>query len=177
MAAAHQAAERGVTRITSYLDAQGVQYGLVEHEPTYSAVAEARAAHEHAACTAKTIVLADGDQFRLAVIPADQRLDLAKARELLDTGPELRMASETEIAAAFPAYDVGAMPPVGPALPQPALVDVRLLYSDTVLCCGGDHTHGLVMDTRDMLALCEPRVGDLCAGTEPPRRRRFARTP
>ena len=81
------------------------------------------------------------------------------------------------MAEAFPAFDVGAMPPVGPMLPLPEVIDVRLLYRDHVVCPGGDHSHAIRMDPRDLVRLAEPRVGDLCEHEGPPRRKDFGDLP
>lgn len=34
------------------------------------------------------------------------------------------------MATAFPSYDVGALPPVGPMLPAPGAIDIRLLFRE-----------------------------------------------
>jgi Ala-tRNA(Pro) deacylase len=169
--------ERGVDLVTRFLDEAGVAYEVVEHEPTYSATQEARAAGADTRHTAKTLLLHDRDGWRVAVLPANHRLDLQRARHLLRGSQHLRLASEDEMRTAFPSFDVGALPPVGPQLPLPEVVDVRLLYSERVVCPGGDHRHSLKLDPRDLLTLAEPRVGDLCEREGPPHRKRFAELP
>jgi prolyl-tRNA editing enzyme YbaK/EbsC (Cys-tRNA(Pro) deacylase) len=163
-----------VARATEPLEAAEVPYEVVEHEPTYRAEDDARAGGFDAAATAKTLVLVDHEEIRLAVIPANRRLDLDRTRRALGAGRHLRLASEAEIADAFPAFQVGALPPfVAERVPE--VVDVHLLYRDRVLCGAGDHRHGLVLDPRDLVRLAQPRVADVCEHT--PGEHRFADLP
>jgi Ala-tRNA(Pro) deacylase len=169
------ATEHGVGFVTRFLDQSGVAHEVVEHPPTYTAADEAAAAHADERYTAKTLVLHDRGGWRVAVLPANHRLDLDKARRLLGGTSHLRLATEEEMEEAFPAFEAGAMPPVGPQLPE--VVDVRLLYRQAILCAGGDHRHAIRIDPRDLLKLAEPRVGDICEPSGPPRRKDFANLP
>ena len=153
-----------LARARTYLDDAGVRYELIEHAVTYTAADEARAANRNERCTAKTLILLDRDRVRVAVIPANRRLDLDRARRTLRAGRHLRLAGEDEVAARFPGYDVGAVPPFA-AEAHPEVVDVRLLYRDRVLCAAGDHRHSVLIDPRDLLRLAEPRVADICEPT------------
>jgi Ala-tRNA(Pro) deacylase len=177
MATSHPSAEHGVGVVTRFLERADVPFDVIEHEPTYSAVAEAEVAHVDPSDEAKTLLLHDTAGWRIAVLPASHQLDLQRARRLLGGSNHLRLATEEEIAAAFPQFDVGAMPPVGPMLPLPEVVDVRLLYRAQLICPGGDHGHALRLDPRDLVRLAEPRVGDVCQHEEPPRRKGFADLP
>jgi Ala-tRNA(Pro) deacylase len=156
----------GVEAVTSFLESQGVGYDVVEHRPTFSAAAEARASGSEPREAAKTLALHDRAGYRMAVIPATHRLDLHRVRELLGATTHLRLASEAELERDFPMFDVGAMPPLGAMMPMPEIVDVHLLYHEQILCAGGDHRHALRLDPRDLLRVCEPRVAALCETTE-----------
>jgi len=175
--AAAPSTEHGVVLVSQFLREAGIDHDVVEHAPTYSAIQEAHVTREEPRHTAKTLLLRDRDGWRLAVIPANRRLDLAKARRLLDGSAHLRLASEEEMRLLFPAFDVGALPPVGPQLPLPEAVDVRLLYRDRVLCAGGDHRHAVRLDPRDLVRVSEPRVGDLCERERGTHRKDFAELP
>jgi Ala-tRNA(Pro) deacylase len=171
------AEEKGVAAVARFLEQAEVAHEVLEHEPTYSATEEAQATGEEPRHTAKTLLLHDHSGWRLAVLPATHRLDLDKARRLLGGTRHLRLATEAEMADQFPAFDVGALPPVGSGLPLPEAVDVRLLYRDHVVFPAGDHRHGVRLDPRDLIRLAEPRVGDLCEHEGPPRRKDFADLP
>jgi Ala-tRNA(Pro) deacylase len=177
MATSHPSTEHGVDLVTRFLELADVPFDVIEHEPSYSALQEAELAHVEPPAEAKTLLLHDTGGWRIAVLPASHQLDLRRARGMLGGSSHLRLASEDEIAAAFPQFDVGALPPVGPMLPLPEVVDVRLLYRSHVVCPGGDHRHALRLDPRDLVRLAEPRVGDICRHEEPARRKGFADLP
>lgn len=152
---------RGIEAVTSFLERRGVPYEVVEHDATYSAVAEARAAAADPEAMAKTVALHDHDGYRLAVVPATERLDVRRARELLAASHHLRLATEQELERDFPAFEVGAMPPFG-TKPLAEVIDVRLLAHDRIVCGGGDHRRSVRIDPVDLLRITEPRVGDIC---------------
>ena len=156
----------GIDAVTAFLEREGVAHEVLEHRPTFSAAAEARASGAEPREAAKTLALRDHDDYRMAVIPATHRLDLARVRELLGGSSHLRLATEAELEQDFPNFDVGAMPPLGPMMPMPEIIDVHLLYHDQILCAGGDHRHALRMDPRDLLRVCEPRVASICESSE-----------
>ena len=159
-----QKAVRGIELVAGYLDEQGVRYQVVEHRTTYTATAEAHAAGVPSEDVAKTVVLRDAGGYRLAVIPASERLDLRKARELLGADKTLRLATEEEMGADFTSFEVGALPPIGPLLPAPEVLDRRLMEHDEVLFSGGDHQHGVLMDPNELVQLTQADVADVCKG-------------
>jgi Ala-tRNA(Pro) deacylase len=177
MAGAETSSERGVGIVARFLEEAGVEYQVLEHEPTFSSADEAEAVHEDARHSAKTLALHDHGGWRIAVLPANHRLDLERARKLLGGTRHLRLGTEEEMAEAFPGFDVGALPPVGPMLPLPEVIDVRLLYQDHVICAGGDHRHAIRIDPRDLIRLSEPRVGDICERDRLQHRKGFSELP
>ena len=157
-------ATTGPSAVREYLDGQGVSYELVEHEPTMSAAAEADATHRPKEQVAKTVVLQSSSGYVLAIVPASERLDMHKVRELLGASHKsIRLASEEEMARDFPTLEVGATPPMGPMLPRAEVVDTRLLEEDRVLCAGGDHRHSFLLDPREVVRLAGATVADVCA--------------
>ena len=162
--------EHGVGLIVRRLERARVAHEIVEHSPTFSALQEAAAARAQLSYTVKTLILHDRAGLRMAVLPADRRLDLVKARRLLGGTRHLRLATEAEIEASFPDFDAGALPPL---LPIPVVVDSQLLFRRAVLCSGGDNTHSIRLDPRELIRLAEPRVGNISAA-ENPLPKRFA---
>src|SRR5918995_2088348 len=88
---------RGVDVVRRFLERRDVPYEVIEHDATYSAAAEARAVGAELEATAKTVALHDRDGLRLAVIPAGERLDVRRARDVLGAGHHLRLATEEEL--------------------------------------------------------------------------------
>ena len=119
------AVQQGIDAVTAFLDGSGVGYEVLEHEQTFSAREDARAAGVSPDDEAKGVLLRVGDGYCLAVIPASRQLDLRKVREIL--GGAARLATEREMAADYDQFDVGALPPFGPMLSAREIVDRRLL--------------------------------------------------
>jgi len=148
-------------QLESYLRDHDVAFDLIEHAHTESAADEARAAHLPAEQTAKTVVLHTPGGYRFAVIAASDRLDLSKAADALDVSRhQLRLATETEMAAAFPNCEVGAIPPIGPDTPA-EVIDMRLLGYEHMLCPAGDHEHSFVLDPADVVRVTSAQTVDL----------------
>ena len=153
--------QAGLAAVTAFLQRQGVPHEVVEHEPTQTAAAEARAAGMPPARVAKTVVLRDQEGLRLAVIPASERLDIHKVERALGSRG-LRLVTEQEMADKFEGFEVGAVPPFGSMFNALELVDERLLEQDRILCSGGDHEHAILVDPRDVVQAGEARVADIC---------------
>jgi Ala-tRNA(Pro) deacylase len=151
----------GLASVRQLLDEAGVRYSLVEHDERFTAVDEARAAGADPQEAAKTVALRDRDDYLFAVIPANRRLDLGRLREVVRASAHLRLATEEEMERDFPEFEVGALPPFAPHA-APEVLDVHLLYREQILCSAGDHRHSVRLDPRDLVRLCEPRVGDVC---------------
>ena len=161
MAGRRQTEAHGIDAVTDVLERRGVAFEVVEHDPTYGAAAEARALAADPEATAKTVVLHDHDGYRLAVVPASERLDVRRARDLLGASHHLRLATEQELSEDFPAFEVGALPPFGTAR-LPEVVDVRLLRHKRIVCAAGEHRCSVLIDAVDLLRITEPRVADIC---------------
>jgi Ala-tRNA(Pro) deacylase len=151
-----------VETTTSHLDEQGIDYELVEHERAETAAAEARAAGQEPANAVKSVLLRGPDGYELVVIQASDRLDLGKVGEQLGgSRSELRLASEEEMDADFPQFELGALPPLGEMLPAPEIVDRRVLDHDRVLCNAGDHTHSVLLDPSEIVRASNAAVADV----------------
>jgi Ala-tRNA(Pro) deacylase len=156
----------GIHTLERWLLNEAVEHRVIEHAPTIDARTEASASWVPAEQTAKTLVLCDREKVVLVALPASDRLDLHKLRTSLGCGQSLRLASEIEIAARFPSYEVGAIPPLGPACADVHVVDRRLLTYNRVLCGGGDHRHSILLDAMDLVRASNALVADVSVDHE-----------
>ena len=158
-----QAPQRGGhDRVIEFLADRGIRHAVVEHPQTFTAAAEARVAAVPSRHAAKAVIVRDDAGYVLAVIPASEMLDLGKLRHLASR-PDLRLATEQELAADFPAFEVGAFPPFGELFDCPEFIDVALLAAGRILCNGGDHRHSIVLDARELRSASRSAAGDLIA--------------
>jgi Ala-tRNA(Pro) deacylase len=152
-----------IDRTTQHLDEQGIAYEVVEHEQAFGAASEAAASGVPPDNAAKSVLLHDEEGYRLAVTLASDRLDLRKLGDLLETSKaKLRLATEDEMRADFPDFELGAIPPFGEMLPAPEIVDRRVLDHDRVLCNGGDHTHSVLLDPKEIVRVAGAQVAGIC---------------
>lgn len=115
-----------------------VDYEILRHHHTSTALAAARTAHVDPRSLAKAVVLKDQIGPLLAVVPASERLDLDRLRAALRR-PKLDFLPEDELDQLFYDCDKGAIPPLGPDYRVPTVVDTRLRDVADVYFEAGDH--------------------------------------
>jgi Ala-tRNA(Pro) deacylase len=149
--------------LTSTLDEAGVKYELLPHAHTETAAAEAEALGLQPADVAKTLVVKTPDGYLRAVIPASQRLDLHKLRDLSGGGRhKVNLASEDDLARDFSEFELGAVPPVGGAQRNPVVVDERVVARESVVLEAGSHDESVRIATADLVRAAGAEVGDIC---------------
>jgi len=144
------------------LDDEGVEYELFPHAHTESALAEAEAVGVDAADVAKTlIVTAPGGNVR-AVLPASDRLDLRKLREITGGArKKVHLATEEDLARDYPEFELGAVPPLAGAQRDRVVVDSRVAERESVVIEAGSHDESIRLPTDALLRLTEAQVADL----------------
>ncbi len=152
-------------RLEGYLNEHEVEYEVIEHDETMTALEEAHETGAAAEDVAKGVLLVlaaeEGEKNLLAVIPASRRLDLKKVQELVGAG-ELRLATEAEMGVIAPNLEIGALPPIGPDLPAAEVIDRRLLEHDRIVCNSGDHRHSVRIPPGAIVDLADPIVAEIC---------------
>jgi len=148
--------------LTRELDREAVPYELIPHRRTTTAGEEASAIGVRPDEVAKTIVLTTSDGFLRAVLPASERLDLGKVRARLLHPQHVRLATEAELAATYPMFEVGAVPPVGGPVRDRTIVDHKLAMLDSVVLEAGSHNESVRMQVKDLLLLAEAEIADIC---------------
>jgi len=142
------------------LERTGVAYTVIPHRRTGTAREEAWAVDVAPSRVAKTLVLTTPAGFVRAVLPASTRLDLHKVHTVLGRH-DVRLATEDELAAAYPEYEVGAVPPFAVAGGDRVLVDVRLCGVEEVVVEAGRHDRSVRLSTSDLLELADAELADI----------------
>jgi len=156
-------------KIKQYLDDQGMAYEVVSHRETFSTAEEARAVGVITGHVAKTLVIKAHSEEALAVLPASERIDLHKLRDIMGDN-HARLATEEEMGDEFSDLELGAVPPLGDLFGAPVYLDQRLEQADEIIFAGGTHRDSVKMSGEDFLKLTRPQVVDLVleAGAEGP---------
>lgn len=152
----------GTESLTGELERLGIRYELLRHEPTDRAAAEATALGLHPDEVAKTLVVTTGSGNVRVLVPASERVDLHKLRDVLDAGKELHLLTEEALGADYPEFDLGAVPPLGGRHDE-VVLDSKLARLDDVVFEAGAHDHSARVRTADLVALARARVADVCA--------------
>jgi Ala-tRNA(Pro) deacylase len=152
-------AEHALLRV---LADSGIGYELIRHPHTETARAEARAVGVMPDEIAKTVVVRTPDGYARVVVPASERVALSKVRSLLELDHETRLATETELAAAYPDFELGAVPPVGGPGGDTVVVDRRLADRESLIFEAGSHDESVRVETEELVRLAHARVADVC---------------
>jgi Ala-tRNA(Pro) deacylase len=120
-----------------FLVQRKAEYDLLLHPHTASSLETALAAHIPADRLAKAVVVKDGTDYAIVIIPASRWLKMDDLRKQL--GRDLHLATEEEIATLFKDCEPGAVPPLGPAYGVETLLDEALASLDEVYFEAGDH--------------------------------------
>lgn len=137
--------------LRAYLDAQGIQYEIVEHPRSVSAPRIAALAHVPGARLAKSVLLEDEQGYVMAVVPSTHRVDLARLHRY--THRMLGLAVEEEIASLFKDCDPGAIPAAGAAYGIKTVVDDSLREQPDIYFEAGDHEALIHVNQQQFSAL------------------------
>ena len=144
------------SRLRELLEQHGVKYTVVTHTPAYTAQETAQQLHLPGREIAKVVVIRHAGALSLAVLPAQARVDLERLGAALRD--EVVLASEREIAAAFPDCELGAMPPFGGLYGLKTYVDESLIRDRQIAFNAGSHTEAIRMSFEDYRRLAAPVV-------------------
>jgi Ala-tRNA(Pro) deacylase len=124
-------------RVQDYIAERGIPWDPLAHPASGCSMEAAHSAHVRPAEVAKAVVLKTPDEYLVAVVPADRRVDLAAVQE--DVGQAVAIASESALGSLLPDCSGGAVPPVGQAYGLRTLWDPDLAERRDVYFEGGDH--------------------------------------
>lgn len=125
--------------VRSYIEGQSVPFEVISHHHTRSSIESADAAHVESEHLAKAVIVKEGEDYMMVVVPSDYHVHLGKLHQLL--GRAVGLATESELTQLFPDCEQGAIPPLGTAYRLITLVDSSLLNQNEVYFESGDHEH------------------------------------
>jgi Cys-tRNA(Pro) deacylase len=141
------------TEITDFLDAQKVFYRVKGHsKPVYTSEEAAFERGVRLSQVVKTMLLADGDDVLVAVIPSHKRLDVKKLKRI--SGRKNLQFMDRGAIERKTGLIVGAVAPVGPILESiPLFVDLSLFDEEWLDISSGDPQAGLELHRDDLKKL------------------------
>ena len=144
--------------IASMLEEKNIPYEAIPHRDTYEAQRMAEALHVSGREVAKTVLLRvdDGEDFVVAVLPANKTVDLKNAGEILGGATEL--ANEEEVARQCPDCETGVLPPFGSRYGMQTIVDESLNEDKHIYFEGNTHHEAIRMRFADFLKVEVPKI-------------------
>lgn len=125
--------------VANFLHAQQVPFEVLRHVPSRYSMETAHAAHVPGRKLAKGVMLEDGDEYLLAVIPATHRIDWVALGAMLRR--PVYMVEESDLSLLLRDCRIGAVPPLGAAYGISSIVDSEIAEQDDLYFESGDHEH------------------------------------
>lgn len=156
--------------LMTWLEAEGIEYEIHEHERSFTASATARAEGVDPRTFEKVIwVRSVEGRDALLVVDADDHLDLRKARDVLKSG-RVKLVPEHEIEELAPDCEPGAMPAVGTLFGLPTYADNAVRNDPEISFNAGSHHLAVRVDRAAWEKAAGVVYGELAVNTwrEPP---------
>jgi len=143
--------------IRNHLNAAGIDFREVQHQPTRTSEESAAARGEELRVGAKALLLRTDGVFQLFVLAADRKLDSAAVRRQL--GLRKTRFARIEELESLVGLVPGAVPPFGePILPFNLYADEALgMETDKVAFNAGSLTHSIIMAASDWDSIARPK--------------------
>ncbi|MFP3237196.1 MAG: YbaK/EbsC family protein [Vulcanisaeta sp.] len=137
----------------------GVPVEILEFEHGVETVERAaRESGEPVSRIVKTILLRVGDEYAVAIVRGDRRIDLKRLSHLLGRGVVMARAREVRQVLGV---EVGAVTPLSERVKSLRVVmDPAILENDYVLCGGGSRNTLIKVRTEDLVQLLKPTFID-----------------
>lgn len=149
-------------RLEQLLQNAGVEYRLLEHEPVFTSEQAATVRGTPPEAGAKALVVKAGDQFVVAVLPGNRKVNNRRLRELLGTR-HLRFVDKEELHELTGCVP-GAVPPFGNLFGLPVVMDAALRSCDEVAFNAGSNSVSIIMQREDFERLSGAQVCEFTFG-------------
>ena len=143
-------------RLTVALDAAGVGYTRMEHQPVYTSAEAASVRGTSLHSGAKALIMKAENRFVMLVMPADLGLDNNAVRRLLGV-KRLRFADKEELLT-LTGLTPGSVPPMGSLFGIETICDERLAENESINFNAGSHSESLKLRYGDYIAFESPRI-------------------
>ncbi len=137
----------------AYLAEHQLKFDTLIHPESYTALQTAHAAHISPAQMVKSLLLWDGSDYLMCLLPASHVLVLSWIDR--ETGKKHRFASEQEITEQLQGCAEGAVPALGQAFDMPVIWDHSLRNLQDAYFEAGDHKHLIHMEADEFLSLLD----------------------
>ena len=146
-----------LSSLKEFLEKHDAEYSHSVLEPAFTAQQLAAIDHVPEGRVAKTIVFLADDCFAMAVLPANERVNIDMLGSAIGAR-RIRLATESELSQLFPDCEVGVMPPFGSLFGLPVYIDGALAANNRIEFLGGTHRDVIHMKFAEFVRLSNPLV-------------------
>jgi Ala-tRNA(Pro) deacylase len=147
-------------KLQEYLQTSRTPYEHHVHPTALTARETADRMHIPAKEMAKSVVVKADGKLLMAVVPANYKVDLPHL-QFITRAEHIGLATESELAAAFPSCELGAMPPFGNLFGLPTYCDTALEENGSIEFNAGTHQDSIRMAFEDFKRCGSPTMVDL----------------
>jgi len=144
-------------KIKKVLDERSLKYSVKHHEPVYTSEQAAKIRGQSLKQGAKAIILKTEENFVLAVLSAEKKIDSKKLKEIL--GSKKISFSDVEKLKTY-GLQPGSVPPFGSILGLKTYVDRSLLENNEISFNAGSLTDSITLRLKDYLIVENPIICD-----------------
>lgn len=144
-------------KLKEFLDSENIKYVCIMHSRAYTSQETAEMAHVSGKELAKTVMVKLDGHLAMAVLPADEQVDLDLLKSNTNTKKAV-LATEVEFKNLFPQCETGAMPPFGNLYDQEVYVEESLTIDEMIAFNAGSHSELIQLSYKDYARLVNPRV-------------------
>ena len=146
-----------VKKLKEFLDNEGIKYITILHSRAYTSQETAEKSHISGKELAKTVMLKLDGKMCMAVLPADEQVDLELLKGNSNAG-SVELATEDEFKGLFPQCEIGAMPPFGNLYGLDVYVEEALTRDDMIAFNAGTHSELIQLSYTDYQRLVGPVI-------------------
>jgi Ala-tRNA(Pro) deacylase len=148
-------------KIKKLLDDAKVEYTHLTHDYVRTSEDAAKIRGTNIEDAAKALILKVQSKdstyyFIQAIVPANQRIDLKKLKQILES-KNVSLASPDEVLERT-GCSVGSVPPFGKLFHIPMYMDESILKKDIIIFSAGTHNDSIQMKVEDYVTILEPKI-------------------
>ncbi len=151
-------------KVTDFLDSCGVNYQILEHAAVFTSEQAAQIRGTSLKQGAKALLFKTKENFILAVLPGDRKIDSKKLKHILGVN-KLRFATPEEVKETMDC-DIGSCYPFGNLAGVKMIVDTHLADNESISFNAGLHTKSVLISYRDYEKAVKPEIADIAKEAE-----------
>lgn len=145
-------------KIIDLLTLANAEFEIAEHEPVYTSEQAASIRGLGLKSGAKSLLLKINSDFKMFVLPGDQKMDMRKVKRLV-SAKKIRFATPAEVEN-ITGTQIGAVYPFGIIAGVDMYVDKKLAENEVIAFNPGLHHKSIIMKYEEYAKVTRPKLVD-----------------